>query len=133
MSAGRRFAEFLERLHIRGTNVIILFACLVGLTTALGAIGFTALIRYFNRLFFGMTDHLLSQALGAGGFHWWTAIIPAIGGLIVGPIVYKFAKEAKGHGVPEVMNAVARQDGDSRGRRAGGSSRPLCRWPPDLR
>ena len=29
------------------------------------------------------------------------------GGLLVGPIVYKFASEARDHGVPEVMSAVA--------------------------
>jgi CIC family chloride channel protein len=34
-----------------------------------------------------------------------------LGGLLVGPIIYKFASEAKGHGVPEVMNAVARMGG----------------------
>ncbi len=36
---------------------------------------------------------------------------PALGGALVGPIVYFFAREAKGHGVPEVMNAVAREGG----------------------
>ena len=34
-------------------------------------------------------------------------LIPAIGGIIVGLLVYLFANEAKGHGVPEVMLAVA--------------------------
>ncbi|MEW5702110.1 MAG: chloride channel protein [Candidatus Zixiibacteriota bacterium] len=96
---------------MRGTNALLLIASLVGITTGLGAIGFTALIRYFNRLFFGMTDRFLSQSLGAGGFHYWTAVIPAIGGLIVGPIVFLYAREARGHGVPEVMNAVARLGG----------------------
>ena len=33
-------------------------------------------------------------------------IIPVIGGFIVGPIIYFFAPEAKGHGVPEVMQAI---------------------------
>jgi CIC family chloride channel protein len=39
-----------------------------------------------------------------------------VGGLIVGPIVYKVAVEAKGHGVPEVMDAVARKGGIIRAR-----------------
>ena len=38
-------------------------------------------------------------------------IIPALGGLIVGPLVYFMAREAKGHGVPEVMEAVALKSG----------------------
>lgn len=111
MQAGRDALRFLERFGIRGTNALLLMAAAVGIVTALGAIGFTALIRYFNRLFFGMTDQLLTNALGGAGFHYWTPIIPMLGGLLVGPIVFYFAKEAKGHGVPEVMNAVARLGG----------------------
>ncbi len=43
-------------------------------------------------------------------------LAPEIGGLIVGPIIYFFAKEAKGHGVPEVMLAVLMKDGKIRPR-----------------
>jgi CIC family chloride channel protein len=34
-------------------------------------------------------------------------LLPAIGGLMVGPLVQRFAHEARGHGVPEVMTAIA--------------------------
>ncbi len=111
VQAGKNILSFLDRFRIRGINALLLMAASVGIVTGLGAIGFTALIRYFNRLFFGMTDQLLSTALGGAGFHYWTPIIPMLGGLLVGPIVFHFAKEAKGHGVPEVMNAVARLGG----------------------
>ena len=37
--------------------------------------------------------------------------IPAIGGLLVGPLVFRMAREARGHGVPEVMEAVALRGG----------------------
>jgi chloride channel protein, CIC family len=111
MQSGKTALSFLERFGIRGINALLLMAAVVGVVTGLGAVGFTALIRYFNRLFFGMTDQLLSNALGGGGFHYWTPIIPMLGGLLVGPIVFHFAKEARGHGVPEVMNAVARLGG----------------------
>ncbi|MBW1941198.1 MAG: chloride channel protein, partial [Deltaproteobacteria bacterium] len=37
--------------------------------------------------------------------------VPAAGGLVVGPLVYFLAREAKGHGVPEVMEAVALRSG----------------------
>lgn len=111
MQAGKSALIFLERCGIRGVNALLLMAAVVGAVTGLGAVGFTALIRYFNRLFFGMTDQLLSNALGGAGFQYWTPIIPMLGGLLVGPIVFYFAKEARGHGVPEVMNAVARLGG----------------------
>lgn len=38
-------------------------------------------------------------------------IIPALGGLIVGPLTFFFAKEAKGHGVPEVMQSILTKGG----------------------
>ena len=34
------------------------------------------------------------------------AVIPAVGGLVYGPLIYRFAREARGHGVPEVMMKV---------------------------
>ncbi|MDT8396831.1 MAG: chloride channel protein, partial [bacterium] len=43
-------------------------------------------------------------------------LLPAAGGLIVGPLVYFGAREAKGHGVPEVMEAVALRGGQIRPR-----------------
>ena len=44
---------------------------------------------------------------------------PALGGLLVGPLVTRFAPEAKGHGVPEVMAAVLTK---------GGFIRPRVAW-----
>jgi chloride channel protein, CIC family len=38
-------------------------------------------------------------------------LIPVIGGLLYGPLIYRFAREARGHGVPEVMIAVADHGG----------------------
>ncbi len=47
---------------------------------------------------------------------YYIILIPALGGLIVGPLIYFFAREAKGHGVPEVMIAVAKNGGRIRPR-----------------
>ena len=38
-------------------------------------------------------------------------LIPVIGGLVYGPLIYRYAREARGHGVPEVMVAVAENGG----------------------
>ena len=38
-------------------------------------------------------------------------VIPVIGGLLYGPLIYRYAREARGHGVPEVMIAVAENGG----------------------
>jgi CIC family chloride channel protein len=102
--------KLLKRIQPSETAVLIVLSVFVGVATGLGALGFIILIKYFNNLFFGMTDQILTEAVGFSGFHfkYWLPLIPMVGGLLVGPIVYKYASEAKGHGVPEVMNAVAR-------------------------
>jgi len=105
---------FFEKLQLSETNSLIVLSVFVGLATGFSALGFIALIEYFNHLFFGLTDQILTQAVGRtvpGEYKFYFPLIPMIGGLLVGPIVFKFAREAKGHGVPEVMNAVARLGG----------------------
>ena len=112
--ANRLATELLKRFQPTGQYLLIFLAIFVGVTTGLGAIGFILLIEYFNELFFGLTDQILTRAVGgvfSTDFNFWFPVIPMLGGLLVGPIVYKYASEAKGHGVPEVMNAVARLGG----------------------
>ncbi len=90
--------------------VMIAMATIVGLLAGYGAVGFRWLIHFFNVLFFGMgSDNSLSLLIN---LPWYKKLIPPIiGGVLVGPIVYFFAREAKGHGVPEVMEAVALKGG----------------------
>jgi H+/Cl- antiporter ClcA len=38
-------------------------------------------------------------------------VAPVLGGLIYGPLIYRYAREARGHGVPEVMIAVSDNGG----------------------
>ncbi len=96
-------------LHLSETQILITLSIVVGLGTAIGAITFMKLINYFHHVFFGYSEQVLTAL--SGHFNYWIPLIPMAGGLIVGPIVYKFAVEAKGHGVPEVMLAVARMGG----------------------
>ncbi len=42
---------------------------------------------------------------------WFIVATPVVAGLLDGPLVYRFAREARGHCVPEVMLAVARNGG----------------------
>lgn len=82
---------------------------LVGLLGGLGAVGFRYLIGLFQTLLYSNSGDL---ATVVRALPWWQVLLgPAVGGALVGPLVYFLAREAKGHGVPEVMNAVARQGG----------------------
>jgi CIC family chloride channel protein len=102
--------------------VLVAIAC--GLAGAMGAVAFRSLIRLVQSAFFegseGLTQLVSEGVLGetqdplevAQQLAWyWRIAIPALGGLIVGPVIYFFAREAKGHGVPEVMAAVALRGG----------------------
>jgi CIC family chloride channel protein len=70
------------------------------------AVVFRWLIKSFQSFFLEGGSHVLSF-LG----NYYIILIPAAGGLLVGALVYYFAREAKGHGVPEVMEAVALRGG----------------------
>jgi H+/Cl- antiporter ClcA len=107
-------AAFLKRLQKGLAGDLhrgFLWATLVGLIAGFGAVIFRNLIGLFGRLFFEHGEKLLS-ALGP----YAVILIPAAGGLLVGPLIYFFAREAKGHGVPEVMLAVAKEGGRIRAR-----------------
>lgn len=95
--------------HFSETQILIGMSVVVGLGTAFGALFFIKLIEYFREIFFGYSEQYLTTLFGKANY--WIPLIPMAGGLIVGPIVYKFAVEARGHGVPEVMDAVARKGG----------------------
>ena len=90
-------------------TIMVVLGILVGVAGGYGAVGFRYLINFIQSISYGSSDELLGVIQS---IPWYMRIaIPAIGGLIVGPIVYFFAREAKGHGVPEVMYAVALKQG----------------------
>jgi chloride channel protein, CIC family len=90
-------------------------ALVVGAGAGLGAVGFRWLIYSVTWLAtgreeFGQQGRVASPHLPWLGI-WFLLLIPVVGGLLYGPLIYRFAREARGHGVPEVMMAVATQDG----------------------
>ena len=90
-------------------TILVLLGIIVGVAGGYGAVGFRYLINFIQSIAYGSSAELLDVIQSVP---WYMRIaIPAIGGLIVGPIVYFFAREAKGHGVPEVMYAVALKQG----------------------
>lgn len=82
--------------------VLLLYAVLIGVVGGYGAVGFRKLIGLFTILFFGIGKNSLSIFGRAD-----VLFLPLIGLVLVSVIVKRFAPEAKGHGVPEVMAAIA--------------------------
>jgi CIC family chloride channel protein len=102
-----RLSSWLQRLGPSETQVLVASGLAVGIGAGLGAVAFRYLIQGFTSLYFDLIYPALAGVLG----HPAIVLIPALGGLIFGPLIYLFAREAKGHGVPEVMLAVALHGG----------------------
>jgi chloride channel protein, CIC family len=90
-------------------------AVVVGVGSGLGAVAFRYLVIFCTWLPTGYGQ--FGQAGWAGSAHlpWlglgFFVLIPSLGGLVYGPLIYRWAREARGHGVPEVMIAVAERGG----------------------
>ncbi len=90
---------------------VMLIAAVVGSMTGLAAVFFINLIAWIQVEFYHGAGYFLPFA---GNFSY--IIIPVLGALTVGPLIAYFASEAKGHGVPEVMQAITLQGGRIRPR-----------------
>jgi chloride channel protein, CIC family len=91
-----------------------LVAIFVGIVTGFGAIAFRGLIGFIHNLFFlGRFSFFYDANSYTPPSPWgvFVILVPVLGALIVTLLVTKFAPEARGHGVPEVMDAVYYAEG----------------------
>ena len=101
---------------LRGARLgLVVMALVVGVGAGFGAVGFRWLIFAFTWLAtgheqFGQQGRVASLHLPWLGIG-FLLLIPVVGGLLYGPLIQRFAREARGHGVPEVMLAVAENGG----------------------
>ncbi len=107
----QRLPRWLDQSTFSESGIVMFTALIVGIGAGLGAVAFRRLIAGMHILAWDGLGGLLE---GIAPFH--LLIIPAVGGAIFGPLIYRFAREAKGHGVPEVMEAVALRGGRIRPR-----------------
>lgn len=92
-----------------GQAFTIFIALVIGILGAYGAILFRYLILLVHSAFFQSETYSIELLTGLE--IWQRLLFPAIGGLLVGLIVFKLAPEVKGSGIPEVMEAVALKGG----------------------
>ncbi len=97
-----------------GLVYLSLLAFAVGIITGLGAVLFRGLISLIhNVMFLGQISFHYDANIFTPASPWGPLVIlvPVIGGLAVTFLVSNFAPEAKGHGVPEVMDAIYYRSG----------------------
>lgn len=106
----RSFTDRLERF-LRQSLPLDGLALLIGILGGLSAVAFRWLLNFVNNAsFFQQLSVEFTPPL-ANELGWLVVLVPAAGGLLVGLITTYVAPETKGHGVPEVMEAVMMHGG----------------------
>ncbi len=94
---------------------LLTLSILIGVGAGLGAVAFRYMIKTGTYALSGFADYAGHGHAANPVVPWlgrcFVLLAPVVAGLLYGPLVYRFAKEARGHGVPEVMVAVARNGG----------------------
>ncbi len=105
-------AQYLfTRSRLSQQSAILIIGVLIGLAAGIGVAVTKLMLIGFHHLFFIYGKYVL-------GFmgDYYVILLPALGGLLVGPLVFIISKEARGHGVPEIMQAMVQQGGRIRAR-----------------
>src|SRR6201985_1260737 len=94
-----------------GRGGMFLLALLVGAGAGLGAVVFRYLVYFFTWLATGHSEFGQAGHAGSGHLPWlglgFFVVIPVIGGLLYGPLIYRWAREARGDGRPAGVIAGA--------------------------
>jgi CIC family chloride channel protein len=126
MTPLRRFATEVEKLELHSVGRTLLLSSLIGVVAGCGAILFQLLCQGASQFF--LADLVGYRPAGPAGEPplfaaaevplrvWLIPVVPALGGLLAGILVHRFAPEAAGHGTDEVVDAFHRKAGQIRGR-----------------
>jgi len=108
------FHDITDKLRLDENTIILIIASIIGIIGGFGAVGFRTLIGLIQIIAIGGHSNVLETV---SALPWYMKLLlPSIGGLVVGPLIYFFGRETKGHGVPEVIEAVALRGGKIRSR-----------------
>jgi CIC family chloride channel protein len=115
---------WLKRPRLQSQLRMLGSAVLIGVVAGLGAIGFYLATRVIERLVLGSlvgydlpvhpggeTEIAWLPAISGTFYPWLLLVVPTVGGLLSGFLVYTFAPEAEGHGTDAVIDAYHRKGG----------------------
>lgn len=105
-------------INSRGGLLVLSLA--VGIGAGLGAVVFRYMIEVLTWVFTGYVDYGVHGSVANPNLpslgRWFVVVTPVVAGLLYGPLVHRFAREARGGGISEVMAAIARSGGRIRPR-----------------
>ncbi len=120
---GRRIWSRVDKyFEFKFTGRWMLYGFVIGVVAGFGGILFIYLQEFIEHFSLkGLAGFYPPLPGGEGGaeageveqglFNWWFLIIPAVGGLISGLLVYTWAPEAEGHGTDGVIKAFHQERG----------------------
>src|SRR5205807_1502645 len=119
---GGSFRRFSRELEFGAFWRWVALSVLVGLVAGLAAVAFNSALELANNLVLGRLAgwepplprgdvHLLHAATEPHLRRWLLWILPAVGGLAAGFVVFRFAPEAEGHGTDAMIDAFHRKRG----------------------
>ncbi|MBV8382371.1 MAG: chloride channel protein, partial [Planctomycetaceae bacterium] len=123
-SLGNLLKRLATRWSVPGTGRAIVCSPLVGLIAGLGAVGFLLALDWTIRHALGGLLHFQLPPTGEGTrqaitspWPWWLILlVPTVGGLVSGLLVFSLAPEAEGHGTDALIKAFHRGAGQIRTR-----------------
>ena len=126
MAEQGRWTSFISYLRQHPISRWMLYSLLIGLVAALGAAAFFFSLEWLKYFFLDYLagypmeapagEHLVQGMPHGKSIGWWLFLVPAVGGLISGVIVYTWAPEAEGHGTDAMIDAFHNKQGDIRTR-----------------
>src|SRR5579864_9331180 len=124
LGLGPMLSRLASRWATPGAGRVAVCSPLVGVIAGLGAVAFLVLLQKTTDLLLGGLLHFHLPQTGEGAAHevtypwppWLVPLLPALGGLISGLIVFTWAPEAEGHGTDALIRAFHRGGGQIRAR-----------------
>ena len=96
----RRIAELVEDVRRREDRLALLLSLVIGALVGLVVVAFVLL-----------TGRLAAHMYPAGGAGWRRILVPTLGALVSGILLYRFFPEARGSGIPQTRAAIFIHDG----------------------
>lgn len=106
--------DFRRHASGRKVGILLMVAAVIGAITGALAVAFRFLLLEVTDLLWSQPYDLVAACAAMPWY--WIMSIPVLGGFLVGPLVERFAPEARGAGVSEVIEAVVTRDGNIRHR-----------------